>query len=278
MITFYSGLEVNAVHGKNVRNPRSSIPFAMICATTMVLAIYIFGSLGIAFMLPPEKIQATLNAGPMEMFNVFLNQHGIGIVAPFLAACVAIGVLGHVSTWVIGPTETIRAAAQNHDLPPVLARTNKNGAPSLLLFIQAGVVTAMSLLAFLLLKDVSTAFFLLTALSGAIYLIMYILMFAAGVRLRYTHPHIERHFRVPGGMFGMWAVASVGIAISALALFLSFLPPEKSQLDVGNITVYLAILIGIFVVLILIGLLIPQPKRPKDFVETTPSENGTESS
>ena len=103
MITFYSGLEVNAVHGKNVRNPRSSIPFAMICATTMVLAIYIFGSLGIAFMLPPEKIQATLNAGPMEMFNVFLNQHGIGIVAPFLAACVAIGVLGHVSTWVIGP-------------------------------------------------------------------------------------------------------------------------------------------------------------------------------
>lgn len=263
MITFYSGLEVNAVHGKNVRNPKSSIPFAMICATVMVLAIYIFGALGIAFMLSPEKIQNTLNAGPMEMFSVFLHQHGIGNLVPILAACVAAGVLGHISTWVIGPTETIRVAAQHGDLPPVLARSNRNGAPSLLLFIQACVVTLMSL-TFLLLKNVSVAFYTLTALSGSIYLIMYILMFAAGIRLRYSCPNIERHFRVPGGILGMWVFAGIGVAASVLALVLSFLPPPKDQLNVGNIGVFLAILIGTFVAVQLIGFLIPLPKRAND--------------
>ena len=260
MITFYSGLEVNAVHGENVRNPRKAIPLAMICATSLVLLIYILGSLGIAFVLTPEQIQASLNVGPMEMFRVFLHQHGIGSIAPILAACVAAGVLGHVSTWVIGPTETIRVAAQNRDLPPVLARTNRNQAPSLLLFIQACVVTLMTL-PFFLLKDVSVAFFALTALSGAIYLIMYIVMFAAGIRLRYSHPHVERHFKVPGGMFGMWAIASIGIAISALALVLSFLPPEEGQFDVGNIAAYVSVVIVAFFVLVLTGVFLPLPKR-----------------
>ena len=260
MITFYSGLEVNAVHGKNVRNPRSSIPLAMLCATTLVLLIYILGSLGIAFVLTPDQIEASLNVGPMEMFRVFLNQHGIGSITPIVAACVAAGVLGHVSTWVIGPTETIRVAAQNRDLPPILAHTNRNQAPSLLLFIQAGVVTLMTL-PFFLLKNVAVAFFALTALSGAIYLIMYITMFAAGIRLRYSHPKVQRHFKVPGGMFGMWAIAIVGIAVSALALVLSFLPPEKDQFDVGNIAVYVSVVIVAFVVLVLIGVFLPLPKR-----------------
>jgi amino acid transporter len=262
MVTFYSGLEVNAVHGARVRKPRASIPFAMVCAAGLVLAIYVFGSLGIAFMLTPEEIQASLNVGPMEMFQMFLEKHGLGSVAPILAACVALGVLGHVSTWVIGPTEAVSLAARRRDLPEVLGHTNRSGAPSLLLFIQAGVVTGLAFV-FLLLKNPSVAFFALTILSGAIYLVMYIIMFAAGIRLRYSHPHVERHFKIPGGKLGMWGVAGLGIAVSLLALGLSFLPPEKSQLDIGNTTTYLFVIGGVFLVLVTIGALIPLPPRSK---------------
>ena len=77
MVTFYSGLEVNAVHGSRVRNPRKTIPFSMIFAATLVLGIYVFGSLGVAFVLSPEEIRGSLNVGPMEMFRVFLSKHGL---------------------------------------------------------------------------------------------------------------------------------------------------------------------------------------------------------
>ncbi|MCH2184780.1 APC family permease, partial [Myxococcota bacterium] len=276
MITFYSGLEVNAVHGARVRNPRTTVPFAMISAASLVFAIYIFGSLGVAFVLSPEEIQRSLNVGPMAMFDVFLDMYGFTALSPLLAACVAIGVLGHVSTWVIGPTESIRLAAQRGDLPPGLGRTNGNGVPVLLLLIQAGVVTAMSL-SFLLLKDVSVAFFVLTALSGAIYLIMYILMFSAGIRLRYSHPDVDRHFSVPGGLIGMWVIAGTGIVFSLLALVLSFLPPEKSQIDVGSILNYVSIELGAFVVLVSVGFLLRLPPRGSGANKTTSGESGVDS-
>ena len=119
MITFYSGLEVNAVHGSRIKKPRSSIPFAMILSAGIVLGIYIFGSLGIAMILSPEEITKSLNVGPMEMFRVFLQAHDLGFISPILAACVCIGVLGHISTWVIGPTEAIRRASKRRDLPKI---------------------------------------------------------------------------------------------------------------------------------------------------------------
>ena len=260
MVTFYSGLEVNAVHGSKVRHPRTTIPFSMIFAATLVLGIYVFGSLGVAFVLPPEEIRESLNVGPMEMFRVFLSKHGLSALSPLLAACLAVGVLGHVSTWVIGPAEAVRKAAENRDLPEILSRTNRNGAPTLILFIQAVVVTAMTL-PFMLLKGVSVAFFFLTALSGTVYLIMYMMMFAAGIRLRYSHPHVERHFKVFGGLVGMWIIAGLGIAVSLTALLLSFLPPEKSQIDVGNITTYVSIEIAAFIILVGIGFVLPLPTR-----------------
>lgn len=264
MITFYSGLEVNAVHGLRIRKPRTSIPFAMILSASIVLTIYIFGSLGIAMILPPEKIRADLNVGPMEMFRVFLETHNLGMLSPVLAACVCIGVLGHISTWVIGPTEAIRRAAQRRDLPAIFGKTNRHDVPTPLLIIQALIVTAMTL-PFLFLKNVSTAFLILTALSGTVYLVMYIMMFAAAIRLRYSKPQIERHFEVPGGLVGIWLISGIGILISFVALILSFIPPAADQVDVGNPYLYIGLEVGIFFVVVLIGLFIPMhPDRLPD--------------
>ena len=264
MITFYSGLEVNAVHGSRINKPRSSIPFAMILSAVIVLGVYIFGSLGIALILPPEQIRADLNVGPMEMFRVFLETHNLGAISPILAACVCIGVLGHISTWVIGPTEAVRRAAKRRDLPAIFGRTNRHGVPTPLLLIQGVVVTLMTL-PFLFLKDVSTAFLILTALSGTVYLVMYIMMFAAAIKLRYSKPHIQRHFEVPGGKLGIWVTSGVGILISAIALLLSFIPPEADQVDVGNPYLYVGLETGIFFLILLIGLFIPMhPERLPD--------------
>ena len=59
----------------------------------------------------------------------------------------------------------------------------------------------------------------------------------------------------------MWIIAGLGIAVSLTALLLSFLPPEKSQIDVGDITTYVSIAIAAFIILVGIGFVLPLPTR-----------------
>ena len=87
----------------------------------------------------------------------------------------------------------------------LLQKTNRNGVQINILIIQGCIVTVLSSL-YIFMKDVSVAFFLLSALTIGLYLIMYMMMYAAAIRLRYTQPGLQRDYRVPGGNAGMWAV------------------------------------------------------------------------
>jgi glutamate:GABA antiporter len=70
---------------------------------------------------------------------------------------------------------------------------------------------------------------------------MYVLMFAAAIRLRYTMPDVKRAYRVPGGNLGMWCIASLGIVGSAATFFIGFFPP--AQIATGNQFFYVTFLI-----------------------------------
>jgi amino acid transporter len=58
---------------------------------------------------------------------------------------------------------------------------------------------------------------------------MYILMFAAAIKLRYSKPNVKRAYNVPGGRRGMWVVAGLGIAASIFAIATGFLPPSQAS-------------------------------------------------
>ena len=64
----------------------------------------------------------------------------------------------------------------------------------------------------------------------------YVFIFAAAIRLRYSHPHIKRAYRVPFGNFGMWVICVIGIFASLFTVMIGFVPPTK--IEVGNIWFY----------------------------------------
>ena len=70
--------------------------------------------------------------------------------------------------------------------------------------------------------DVSVAFFLLSALTIGLYLVMYMMMYASGIKLRYTQPDLKRSYKVPGGKMGMWLIAGVGFLAVAFSFIVSF--------------------------------------------------------
>jgi amino acid transporter len=109
-------------------------------------------------------------------------------------------------------------------------------------------------------KDVNVAFFLISSMTIALYLIMYMLMYAAAIRLRYSQPDLPRLFRIPGGTVGMWIVSGIGFVGVAFSFMLSFVPP--AQLPVGNPSLYVTLVTAGAVVFTAIPFVIHMYRKP----------------
>ena len=71
---------------------------------------------------------------------------------------------------------------------------------------------------------------------------MYMLMYAAAIRLRFTKPDLERPYKVPGGEGGMIIIASLGFLGVLFAFIVSFFPP--SNLPIGSPSTYVGIVVA----------------------------------
>lgn len=251
------GMEMSAVHARDVKHPNRDYPRAILLSGFIVLILSILGAIAIATVIPKASID--LAAGAMQAFAAFVHAYHLSWLVPYLAAAIAIGGLGSLSTWIVGPSKGLLAAARSGDLPPRLRRVNASGMPVPLLLVQAGIVTLFSLL-FLYMQTVSMAYWILIALTSQLYLIMYVLMFAAAIALRYRKPHVPRAYMVPGGLTGLWIVAGLGMLASVFAFILGFFPP--TELHPSYRAFYVTFLLLVVVLACLIPSLILLGKKP----------------
>lgn len=236
----FAGVEAQAVHANELSNPKRGYPVVIMIAALVSFGIFTLGALAVAGILPYQQIN--LQTGVFDTFStLFTAMIGSSWPVPVLSALICYGALGGVLAWVTGPSRGLLATAHDGKLPPWMQKTTKSGVQKNILIIQAIVVTALSSI-YLIVTDVSVVFFLITAMAVSLYIIVYLLMYAAAIRLRYTQPNLERTFKVPGGNAGMLLVGGVGFAAVAFALVLAFVPPE--QLPIGSPATYVALVAG----------------------------------
>ena len=76
-------------------------------------------------------------------------------------------------------------------------------------------------------------------------MVMYFLMFAAAIYLRYNGAKRRQGFLIPGGRyFGMWVVAGIGLLGSVAAFALGFVPPSNIQVG-GTLHFEMLLIIGL---------------------------------
>lgn len=256
-LLFFAGMEVSATHAQEVKNPQREYPRAILIATVVVLAVFILGTLSIAVVVPREKI--SLVAGLMQAFSAFLDNFHLAWMIPVVALLIAFGVFGQITTWIAGPSKGLLAVARHGFLPPFLQRVNRRGVQTHILVVQALIVTALSLV-FLLMPTVSSSYWILTALTAQLYLVMYVLLFISALRLRYSEPGVARAYKVPGGKAGMWLVTGVAVAAAVFTVAIGYFPP--AQLQTGNVFFYEAFLVLGMVIVCAVPLLVYQFRRP----------------
>ena len=232
----YSGMEMNAVHVGSLRNPAKEFPKAMFLAMGMVLLIFILPALAISWVVPAEEL--SLTAGVMQAFDSVFAQFGVRGLTPVFGVMLVAASLGGMLTWLAGPSKGLLLISREEGyLPPFLQRLNKHGVQQNILVVQ-GIVTTVIALGYALIPNVSSAYWIFSVITTQVYLIMYLLMFVAAVRLRRREPDHPRGYRAPmlAGLCG------VGFAASLAALLVGFVPP--SQFGGENPFVYVLIVGG----------------------------------
>ena len=233
----YAGMEVNAVHVNEMRKPSKEFPKAMFVASGMAVAIFVLPALAISFVVPAKQI--SLTAGVMQAFQQFFNYFHIGFLTPVFAVLLVCAMLGGMIAWLAGPSKGLLMVGREQGyLPPVLQKTNRNGIQSGILIGQ-GILVSIIALMFAFIPSVSSAYWILSAMTTKIYLIMYVLLFVTVMRLRKSQPEHPRGYKVPA----LTLVAGVGLVSSILVFFVGLIPPSQFGSS-SNPAVYAAMLLG----------------------------------
>lgn len=258
IILLFAGVEVHAVHANEMDNPAREFPLAMFLAAAIIFCLFLMGSMAVAAVIPEAKI--SLTAGLMQAFKQLLDTFHLGFLTPVMGLLLAFGAIGGVLSWVGGPSRGLLHTATEGEIPPFMARVNSRGVQRNILLIQAGIVSVLAALYFVM-DNVSVAFFMLSAMTITLYLVVYILMYSAAIRLRVTRPDLPRSYKVPGGLMGMGAVAGVGLVGVVFALVVGFFPP--TNLPVGNPALYVGLVAAGMVIFIGLPMLIHANKKPE---------------
>jgi len=247
----FVGMEMSAAHAGDAKNPQRDYPKAMVWSVLIILLTMVLGTLAIVVVVPVHQLNIV--AGLLEAFKLFFTAFHLQWLMPIVACLIVFGAIGGAAAWMLGPSKGILVASRDGCLPEKLATLNRYHAPVYVLLVQ-GVIFTILCSVFLLLPTVSSGFWALTDVTSILALVVYVMMFSAAICLRYKRPEVKRAFTIPGGKAGIWIVCGAGLFSSVLTIMIGFLPP--SQIPVGNVTTYEAVIIIGFVVGCVLPLLI----------------------
>ena len=247
IMTSFLGMELASVHIRDVANPQRTFPRALFFSVLLILATMILGSLALAIVLPANDI--SLVGGVMQAFSHFLNAFHLAGLVPVLTLMLLTGSIGGMTSWLISPARGLLQAAEHGFLPVWFTRKNRHGVASRLLLTQAIVVTVLCL-GFLLMPSINGSYWLLSDLSTQLYVLMYVLMFIAAIRLEKKIPRNARNlFSLPGGKRGTIVVCLLGLTGCLMTLAVGFVPP--AGIDVGGTLHYEQVFCGGMALMIL---------------------------
>ncbi|MCP3167047.1 amino acid permease [Myxococcus qinghaiensis] len=250
----YGGVEVSAVHVREMKDARHGYPKAMVLMALLATLIFVFSTLGVAVAVQSKDLD--LSAGLIQAFETYLSVYGLKRVASVFALLFLLATLGTVLTWILGPNHSLLLVGRKGLLPPFFQRTNVHGTPTALLATQT-VLVALLALAFFVAKDVNQVYWALAAMTTQLYIPMYGLLFVSALKLRRTRPDVPRGYRAPALPLLAW----VGIVSCTLAFIVGFVPPK--QLQVKQPIAYVARLGGLVFTLAAVPFVIYARRRPE---------------
>jgi glutamate:GABA antiporter len=252
----FSGFEIGGFVGDEIKDPRRTLPRAILISGVMVTLIYIAGSASVLVALPSSALlERSGIADAVDLISRNLGLIGMGALTGGL---LALGAFAGTNSWFGGAARVPFAAGVDRALPAWFARLDpKRQTPRNAILVQ-GVVASLIFLVSVFLSvsggqtTIQEAYDIMVNLTILIYFVPYMYLFLSVVRLRRaTDGSAEQPeaLLIPGGRPGLYLVAASGFAATAISVALLFVPPSGTE----NVLNYEANLIGQALVVLAAG-------------------------
>ncbi|MBB2995666.1 amino acid transporter [Paeniglutamicibacter cryotolerans] len=226
IVLLFAGMEMAGFHALETKNPARDYPRAILLSGVIIFGLTVLGTMAVAITVPATEL--SLAAGVIQAIAAMVQSVGVPWLTIPIALMIVVGAIAQLSTYLVGPAKAMGVAAAQGNLPPSWREHNHRGSPVAVLLIQAVISSAIALL-FVLIPSVNTAYWILTALTTQGLIVMYLLMFAAAIKLRYSQPDTARPYRIPGGKPVIWIVSGVALVALGFAFVIGLFPPSNTN-------------------------------------------------
>jgi amino acid transporter len=225
----YVGFELPNAAGDEMKDPQRDVPFTVLRSAVGAVLLYGVPILAILLVLPASQITSlggfidamktvfTVYGGHVDKNGAVLT--GAGKVLGDLAAIgFIVALLSSGATWIMGADRSQAVAGFDGAAPRSFGYFSARWGTPVVVNVLSGVFsTIVMVLAFQLTGNANKYFTAVLGLAISTTTISYLVVFPAVIKLRYSHPHVRRPYRVPGGTVGVWLVGVLCTLWSALA-------------------------------------------------------------
>jgi putative glutamate/gamma-aminobutyrate antiporter len=238
MVLMFAGIEMCGYYAKDVKDPQKDFPKATFLAAIIIFVMSVVPTLALAWVVPSKEID--LNAGVIQALGVMFEGLNLKWMSPIMAFMLGIGGVALMTAWMVSPALGLGVVAKEGLLPPMWSHYNAKGIPVGVMMLQ-GVLGSLFTIAYIMIPSVNSAYWIMSAMTTEVLVIMYLLIFGAVIKLRYNNPDKPRPYRIPGGMAGIWIIGGLGLASLLLAGYFGMLPPDG--MDFVGPTAYISIMV-----------------------------------
>lgn len=220
----FAGIEASASYASEMKNPGKQYPIAILVLVVFAVGIDAMGGLSIALTVPVDQL--TLNTGVIQAVQAIIGEVAphMGWFVKVMTLLLMLGMVGEVSSWIVGPVRTLYATAQDGLLPRAFNKLNRHKVPVPLVIMQGVVITAINAVLTLILGGNNAAFQIAMSMTAMVYMITYVLIFVGYLQMTFKQPGLARSFHVGRGRFWKVLVAGVGLIVTFVILAGTLLP------------------------------------------------------
>ena len=225
----YAGLELCAVMGDEVKDPRRTLPRSIYIAAPFIAFLYIAGTASLLWLVPSGGVNIVsgffqaMKTGAGELGGLFW-------IVPVAAALYVIGNIGGIGAWLTGPARVAFVIGLDRYFPPAFGRIHPRWKTPYVAILTQAVLATVFLLLSVLGKGttVEKAYLVLLDTMLLVYFIPYLYLFVAYLIIRMRDPVAS------GG--GWWkgkpaavVIGLSGLLLTTLAMIVATVPPGDTS-------------------------------------------------
>lgn len=239
------GLEIILGNVHKFKNPSKDVPKSVISGAIIMSLVYILASVAILLIIPVEDV------GVVKGFlDAFITVFGTGVLATVAVLLIGILFVGtivlQVQQWSLGSCIVAAEAAEAKELPRMFGNYNKKESPIGALIITGILSSSVIIIYGFMAGTAEDLFWMLFEFSSMLFLMPYIILVFAFVKLRKDDASTVRPFKVPFGDNFALVLAVFMATVLSIAIMLFIWVPGYPM----DWAYTLPVLIGVIVVLV----------------------------